>query len=956
MPLTPNPSALGRAFPDTDLEVVVEAAFGANVEDPASWVWTDLSTRLLSKQITASRGSSSGASESAAEAATLVLANEDGALTPTHPMSPYWPHIARNVPVRVLLHPGHGDCIETFTRAGAQTDWSGASESGHTWGLFGTGVGATGITGGAGTQTSNQANMWQLHYTGWAENVELRATASVNKLAAGGSIQPSLVLRYTRTTSFAPYYLVRYSISPTDQRVTILIDYHHGANAATTVASVLTSVTHAVGTPLQLRARIVGPHIQAKVWQGSNEPGWQLATFHTGIAGPGFFGLRSQLSSGATNAPVTVSWDDFGAVALYVGAAGYAASWQPTYLPERQGKSWSQVTLTVSGVRRRLARRDSPFYSPIRRTSLIYAQRGQLLAYWPLEDGSDSKTASNAVDDRRPMRPQGVLPAFASYDPPPPNGNTRRWGTAPIASFAEGGRLIGQVPLGSGSPVRWAVRCLTACSAAGAGATLRLFAVELIGGTISKIEVLALIGGGINVVPYDLSGTAMTGYVTGDTFTGLAQLQVDAVQNGADIDVRLWNGTVALPYSWSHTFTGQTLGRVRQVVINPYQQTTTSASTDAGRAFAVGHMQVWNSNDVGVDADKVVDATTGATAYVWEAWAGESAEGRMRRLCAAESVPIVTWSAGDPRTATRLGAQDDEPLLDSISDAATADGGLLYERNFTLAYRARSARYNQAPSMVVDLAGYRVAGGERDDVLVPVFDDQDLRNDQEFTRPGGSAGRFSDEQHVAANGRYADSTAINVQFDAQLLDQAAWAVHVGTVEEMRQPQLKVDLAANPDLVGQWMATDIGSVVRRTNAPPEFPPGDVDQVVEGYAETFGPRLWKVTANTVPASPWRVAVTGDNELGRADTSASALAAPVTVSVTTLSVTTAAGPRWTTDPAQFPFDVNVGGERVAVTAISGTGATQTFTVVRAVNGVQKAHGATTAVRHWHEATAAL
>ncbi|PAN01002.1 hypothetical protein CJI59_13820 [Streptomyces sp. Alain-F2R5] len=58
----------------------------------------------------------------------------------------------------------------------------------------------------------------------------------------------------------------------------------------------------------------------------------------------------------------------------------------------------------------------------------------------------------------------------------------------------------------------------------------------------------------------------------------------------------------------------------------------------------------------------------------------------------------------------------------------------------------------------------------------------------------------------------------------------------------------------------------------------------------------------------------------------------------------------------PADFPFDITVGGERMTVTSVSGTASPQTFTVVRSVNGVVKAHEAGADVRLSDPATVAL
>jgi hypothetical protein len=70
-------------------------------------------------------------------------------------------------------------------------------------------------------------------------------------------------------------------------------------------------------------------------------------------------------------------------------------------------------------------------------------------------------------------------------------------------------------------------------------------------------------------------------------------------------------------------------------------------------------------------------------------------------------------------------------------------------------------------------------------------------------------------------------------------------------------------------------------------------------------------------------------------------------ITETDTTFTVATTLGPRWTTNPADFPLDVMCGGERMRVTAISGTDpAGQTFTAERGVNGIAKAHTVGTAV----------
>ena len=72
------------------------------------------------------------------------------------------------------------------------------------------------------------------------------------------------------------------------------------------------------------------------------------------------------------------------------------------------------------------------------------------------------------------------------------------------------------------------------------------------------------------------------------------------------------------------------------------------------------------------------------------------------------------------------------------------------------------------------------------------------------------------------------------------------------------PSLPVDLAANPGLIEEWLACDIGSRVQRENQPTIAGIGVIDQVVVGITETLGPRVWQVTAAVAPAAPWDVAL--------------------------------------------------------------------------------------------------
>ncbi|MEU7679813.1 hypothetical protein AB0C42_33950, partial [Micromonospora taraxaci] len=93
------------AWPDDqDLQVEVAAAFGADRKaDPGTWAWADLSSRLLADPIQIRAGKSSGARFTSPSSCTVTLDNTDGALTPGHPISPYWPNVRLGTPLRVRV-------------------------------------------------------------------------------------------------------------------------------------------------------------------------------------------------------------------------------------------------------------------------------------------------------------------------------------------------------------------------------------------------------------------------------------------------------------------------------------------------------------------------------------------------------------------------------------------------------------------------------------------------------------------------------------------------------------------------------------------------------------------------------------------------------------------------------------------------------------------------------------
>lgn len=94
----------------------VQIAFGANVAagaDPGSWLWTDVTSRVLWTPGVniSSVGRINEASQSQPAQAGLTLKNADGALMPYNAFGAYWPGVQEDTPIRALLDLGGGATV-----------------------------------------------------------------------------------------------------------------------------------------------------------------------------------------------------------------------------------------------------------------------------------------------------------------------------------------------------------------------------------------------------------------------------------------------------------------------------------------------------------------------------------------------------------------------------------------------------------------------------------------------------------------------------------------------------------------------------------------------------------------------------------------------------------------------------------------------------------------------------
>jgi hypothetical protein len=435
---------------------------------------------------------------------------------------------------------------------------------------------------------------------------------------------------------------------------------------------------------------------------------------------------------------------------------------------------------------------------------------------------------------------------------------------------------------------------------------------------------------------WDDEGTSIlnTGYLPHDANGFNVGIVLELTQSGGNIGWRLvvHDLTNISPTSIlnlgddSGTLNGHTFGRASAITLGE----------DRGLGdVALGHLVVGNDTS----------AFTGSGPSL-RAWVGETAGNRFARLCAEED--IAHWIIGDPDDTETMGPQRVVPLRTLLEDCAAADFGILYEPRDTLglALRTRVSLYNQTAVLALSKPAGHLAAP-----LLPKPDDQLTRNDFTAQRDGGSSyravvedGPLSVQPPPAGVGRYDESLSFNVQGDGQLQHIAGWRVHLGTWDEERHTQIVVSLGtgafvADPALTAAALAIDIGDRLTIDGLSGWAAPDLVDQLTQGFVETQHSYEHTIAANTTPGGPWRVAIC---DADRYDTAGSELASGVDADDTALSVATTSGPIWTEDADDLPFDIVCGGERMTVTAISGSSSPQSFTVTRSVNGITKAHSA--------------
>lgn len=926
-------------FPDTPLDLKIEAAFGANLRgDQDQWEWTDLDDnvaaltwdgeplewdgvplvwslpggglRRLQQQATILRGRADESSESQPASVTLVLDNTDGALTPGNPLSPWWPHVRPGTPLRVTLDgaefppaglrqggdafastPDHSSLDITGDldlRFEGEIDWSGDGALAVKWDE-------------AGDQRSYGLWLWRSDDTdrsfvaftwsadGTAATVEAWTVEVPFRGVVRGSVRASLdvddgagghVVRFFWRTPSGSWEQLAEIVGTGTTSV-------HAGTGPLSTSGTLSGLLDVDGPATGRVRRIV-------VLDGID--GTPVADIDFTDAATGSDPVVDH--AGRTWTPQGGAEVDATGQVRFVGdIAEVSPRW-----PAGDVEDWSEVVLTGAGILRRLGRARR-LDSPLRRAT----QRQGLLAYWPFEDGPTATRAASGVGGR------ALLVSGAAF-----GADSSLVSSMPLPKVEAGNRCQ-WVSTVTGSPTEFTLQVMVNMAALPVSDEVVLVEVTASGAVrrwqvtvdSTAVRLRCRNAAGSDLASIDVPAAPLTG--------GWSRLAAHVVEVGANLVPSLSvTPASGVPASDGGAFAGS-VGALGFVSMN-------AVAPSAG--FSFGHVAITDGPWQGtVDGPQFTAA-----------WSGEEPLDRVDRLRTEEGVECSAWGP----SSVRLGPQAPAKLAEILGAATTADLGVLGEERDrrALAWRSHETLENQVP-LVLDAANDEIAVP-----FEPTADDQRLRNDVTVSRQGGSSARAVDEESTSRVDVYESTTTIDIADDEDLPAHARWRLHQGTWPGMRYPVVVVDLVVAPHLVPSVTSLREGDLIRIINLPAQHSPDPVDLIVEQIAESFTDQSWRFELVCSPGGPWTVGVL---DVDRLDTAGTELDAGIDETETTISLTTTAGPVWVdtaTDATQFPFDLTVGGERVTVTAITGTTSPQTATVVRSVNGIVKPHAAGVAV----------
>jgi hypothetical protein len=594
----------------------------------------------------------------------------------------------------------------------------------------------------------------------------------------------------------------------------------------------------------------------------------------------------------------------------HVRMAGEIPSWPPTR--DLSGND-NVVAIAPTGVTRRMDAGNKPQDSALRRFIKgwgpgFVVERGPIEC-WPLTDGVDSKTAKSLVGGR-----DMIVDPTAGRVPPTWAGGTLTDWIEPVAQMraSTNGALLGYTPRLSYAGTRWSVDVFL--TGGGGKALWSLILYDTGAGTDAdnQVSIIMNIGGDpapgqVSAIRHSDSSDSSSEAFLGN-FGDINIFDDQPHHVRVSIDVGPFPGWHFYVDGVEKAFASLDVDmKALSLVRLGWGYFSTADLTDR----AAGYLTYWDQD--GPSASEMWDAYMG--------FQGEGASARIKRLAAEAGYTAST--GGDPTLQQRTGIQDQAKLLALLNEANQTDFGYLLDARDRLEViqRGGSTLWNQPPALVLDYTAGVIGAPFR-----PVDDDKLTENDVSVKRQYGSVaaqhvleeGELSVQDPPNGVGRYDNEYTYSVATDQQADSVASMRLHLGTYNGVRYTRLTLNLANERvhAMIDDILRIDVGDKIRLTNLPPDHGPDAVDVLVHGYEEEAGPDAWKITWNCRPGEPWTTGV-ADGADSRADTGGSQLAAAIDADDTLVPLAVTGERAWTSDPADMPFDVRVGGEVMRVTS---------------------------------------
>ena len=942
---TLTPSFSFPPFPQAPLDLDFDLYLGTT--------WTNVSTYVYQRSgasppVSITRGKPNETETTDPSTVDFEENNQDGRFSPLNPVGPYYGQLQRNTFLRVSTQ-----ALNTYLRLENQDGTDSAIAQGGP-------ATALNITGDLEYRTQIQLSDWTPctiagrwdSGMSWSLNLENSGCVTFWWTPDGSTTH---ALTSTAPVPFSrPQFALRVTFAVATGTATFYtastIDGTYTQLGSAVVFGSTTSLFAGSGTPLE-----VG---YSANWVANGGHGTPSSPTPYGAMHGRVFESRLYNGIGGTvvadglfsgQVAGTTSWTDSKGIswAISQGAEinareyrfhGQMSSQPPTW--DNTGKDMA-VQAQASGLLRLLGQGAPPPISAFKRgVSLLKGSIAPVI-YWPMEDASGSSYFSPAIGTN--------LLTWGTGSPELASGTQFPCSTAlPVMNNSA---YSGRVPAYSGG-TQWAVRFLTFLPTLPANNQV-LFQVNCYGGLAAYVVAVVDSNGSFAITANDanLNVIADSGPVFFPFSSGVPLLwSMEATPSGSNVKYTL---NILQPGASASFFTSATssatgaAGFVGEVHPSPFANFSDTV---------MGHIFVQSTIDTLFDLASPLNA-----------WSGEPAAQRYARAC--EENGYSARIVGAPAVSALMGYQGADPLQTILQECETADMGQMFEcrDSASLGYRTLASMLNQTPVVTLDYSQATIGGtspGSSDSGLQATYDDLNTRNNWTVTRgssayQGGSASfALNDGSAMSISppptgvGNYPSSKTINLAADKQLYNAAAWLTHLGTVNEARWPKIPLNLArpAMANFAASAEFLDIGDVIAITNTPNTVLFDPVGQIVLGPNEDLGAFFWIIEANGSPASVYNTAIYNSTPTGRYDTAGSQLTSGISNSATSFQVSTTSGPLWTTAGGDLPFDINIGGERMTVGAISGSSSPQTFSsITRSVNGVVKSHSADEDVRLW-------